>query len=100
LARINSIRPHIIYVVKIRDPHAPEVDAWLGQLEPAERLTAVIAISFAFVHLREDPAWRLRIEAGIRETLPTAAGYQEIIERAETLGQQLREDRGTKALGA
>jgi len=80
--------------MRIRDPRTPDVLVWRDGLDPVERLTMLVGMSYAFAFLTETPDWKARIGAAMAEARPSAEEFQAIIEAAGRVSGQLYEELG------
>jgi hypothetical protein len=71
---------------------APEVFLWLSSLSPVDRLTMLIAMSYAFKHLNGSPSWKKRIKVARDEVLPSKAEDGAICETAQRIARGIREE--------
>ena len=57
-----------------------------------DRLTAMVAMSFAFPLVKNDPTWKARVDAILSELNPTAEEHAEIVAKAVKISDQLKRE--------
>jgi hypothetical protein len=74
------------------DPRTPELFALLDDLELEQRLVMMLALSFAFLVLKNDAVWKADIAAITNELAPSPEQHADITLAALKMSGRLREE--------
>lgn len=76
----------------MHDPRTPELFQWLDDLDLEQRLTAMLALSFAFPKLKNDRLWEADIAAITDELAPTDEQNTDIMVSAMRMSGNLKRE--------